>query len=203
MIDNIQRLRDEAKVQISDAPTSEDLERLRVQYLGKKGILTTFLHQLKELEPDKRREAVAFVQKSAAVALPDDLMMTSKQVVQLHQAGMQIGAHTCSHPILAALSDDHANEEIRRSKSALEMLLGEPVGLFAYPNGKPGKDYLAKHAQLVRQAGFMAAVSTAPGVSSATTDQFQLPRFSPWDTNQLRYGVRMLSNLRLVQPQVA
>ena len=83
------------------------------------------------------------------------------------------------------------------------MLLGEPVGLFAYPNGKPGKDYLAKHAQLVRQAGFMAAVSTARGVSSATTDQFQLPRFSPWDTNQLRYGVRMLSNLRLVQPQVA
>ncbi len=161
------------------------------------------LQHIKYLEPAKRREAVEFVQRSVGCSLPDDLMMTSSQVVQLHRAGMQIGAHTCSHPILASISDDDAMHEIRRSKEALQSLLQEPVTLFAYPNGKPGKDYLAKHAMMVKQAKFTAAVSTSAGVSSANTDRFQLARFSPWDAGKLRYGVRMMLNLRNVNPMVA
>ena len=35
--------------------------------------------------------------------LPDDLMMTSGQVRQLAEAGMEIGAHTMTHPILRTL----------------------------------------------------------------------------------------------------
>ncbi len=161
------------------------------------------LGKIKYLEPASRQQAVALVHQSAGVALPDNLMMSSTQVLKLRQAGMQIGAHTCSHPILAGLSDDNALAEIRGSKTALESLLDEPVVLFAYPNGKPGKDYLAKHASMVREAGFSAAVSTAPGVSSAATDLFQLPRFSPGDTGRFRYGLRMLSNLRAIEPQMA
>jgi peptidoglycan/xylan/chitin deacetylase (PgdA/CDA1 family) len=160
------------------------------------------LGKIKYLEPAKREQAVAYVQQSVGKVLPDELMMKSKQVLQLRQAGMQIGAHTCSHPILASLPDAEAFDEIKGSKSALESLLGEPVRLFAYPNGKPGKDYLAKHAHMVRRAGFMAAVSTAPGVSTGATDPFQLPRFSPWDTGRLRYGMRMIANLRSVQTEV-
>jgi peptidoglycan/xylan/chitin deacetylase (PgdA/CDA1 family) len=165
--------------------------------------IEALLGKIKYLEPAKREQAVACVQQSVGRVLPDDLMMTSKQVLQLRQAGMQIGAHTCFHPILASIADVDAKSEITRSKIALESLLQEPVTLFAYPNGKPGKDYLAKHAFMVKQAGFAAAVSTAPGVSSVATDPFQLPRFSPWDAKRLRYGLRLLSNLRLVQPQIA
>ena len=165
--------------------------------------IESLLGKIKYLEPARRQQAVALVHQSAGVALPDDLMLSSNQVLKLRQAGMQIGAHTCSHPILAGLSDDNALAEIRGSKTALESLLDEPVVLFAYPNGKPGKDYLAKHASMVREAGFSAAVSTAPGVSSAATDLFQLPRFSPWDTGRFRYGLRMLSNLRAIEPQMA
>ena len=165
--------------------------------------IETLLGCIKYLEPARRNEAVAFVQQSVRSALPDDLMMSSKQVMQLRQAGMQIGAHTCTHPILSSLPDEDGLDEIKRSKAVLESLLHEPVSLFAYPNGKPGQDYLAKHVKMVQQAGFAAAVSTSPGVSSAATDLFQLPRFSPWDAAQLRYGVRMLSNLRNVAPAIA
>jgi peptidoglycan/xylan/chitin deacetylase (PgdA/CDA1 family) len=42
-------------------------------------------------------------------------MMTSAQVRALHAAGMQIGAHTVSHPILARLQDDDALEEMASS----------------------------------------------------------------------------------------
>lgn len=59
MIDHIQRIREEAETKISGAPDSTELERLRIHYLGKKGLITNLLHQLKDLTPDKRREVGA------------------------------------------------------------------------------------------------------------------------------------------------
>ncbi len=56
MIENIERIRDEARSQISSAPDPHELDRIRVHYLGKKGLLTGLLHQLKDLTPDKRKE---------------------------------------------------------------------------------------------------------------------------------------------------
>lgn len=169
----------------------------------KRVAIGALLGRIKHLEPEKRNQAVAFVQSEVAVALPQDLMMTSQQVIELRNAGMQIGAHTCTHPILAKLSDCEAMAEMTNSKSALEGLLDESVSLFAYPNGKPGQDYLSKHAHMARRAGFSAAVTTAMGVSSPTTDPFQLPRFSPWDRTKLRYGVRLMLNMRTASPQMA
>lgn len=164
--------------------------------------ITTLLGHIKYLEPARRREAVAFVKETVGLPLPENLMMTSKQVVQLHQAGMQIGAHTRTHPILARLPELQALDEIRGSKLALESLLDVPVHLFAYPNGQPDKDYNAQHVRMVQQAGFTGAVSTAAGAAAMHSDVYQLPRFSPWDGSPIRYGVRMLSNL-LKPPAVA
>lgn len=164
--------------------------------------ITTLLGHIKYLEPARRREAVAFVKETVGLPLPENLMMTSKQVVQLHQAGMQIGAHTRTHPILARLPESQALDEIRGSKLALESLLDVPVHLFAYPNGQPDKDYNAQHVRMVQQAGFTGAVSTAAGAAAMHSDVYQLPRFSPWDGSPIRYGVRMLSNL-LKPPAVA
>jgi len=56
MIDNIERIQQEARSQIAAAPSPQDLDKLRVHYLGKKGLLTNLLHQLKDLDQEKRRE---------------------------------------------------------------------------------------------------------------------------------------------------
>ena len=56
MIDNIKRIKEEATGRITSAPDVEELERLRVHYLGKKGLLTSLLHQLKSLTPEQRKE---------------------------------------------------------------------------------------------------------------------------------------------------
>jgi phenylalanyl-tRNA synthetase alpha chain len=61
MIENIQRIRDEARSQISLAPNPQELDRLRVHYLGKKGLITSLLHQLKEFDQDKRKELGAIL----------------------------------------------------------------------------------------------------------------------------------------------
>lgn len=165
--------------------------------------IESLLGQIKYLEPLPRQKTVQQVVSIAGRSLPDDLMMRSEQVCQLRNAGMQIGAHTCSHPILEKIPDGHALAEIKGSKASLESLLGESVSLFAYPNGKPDTDYSAKHVEMVRQAGFVAAFSTAHGVASQTTDIYQLPRFTPWDRTRSRFAIRLLANLGSGVPLVA
>lgn len=149
----------------------------------------------KYLPPAQRQQLVDAVAARARVVPPSDLMMRSEQLLELHRMGMQIGAHTVSHPILARLPREEARAEIVQSKRALEAIIGAPVSLFAYPNGKPGEDYAPESVALAREAGFAAAVSTQPGVSDRRTDPFQLRRFTPWDRQRLRFGLRMARNL--------
>jgi hypothetical protein len=56
---------------------------------------------------------------------------------------------------------------------------------------------MPEHAALVREVGFSLAVTTAPGAASASTDRFLLPRFTPWDRNHFRFGLRMARNMRM------
>lgn len=169
----------------------------------RRAAIETLLGRIKYLEPGQRQEVVQSIVDKVGEHLPDDQMMRSEQVLELRNAGMQIGAHTGSHPILQRIPDAQALAEITSSKAALESLLGEPVTLFAYPNGKPDVDYSARHVAMVRQAGFVAAVSTAPGAAVQASDIYQLPRFTPWDRTRSRYGLRLLANLRSGAPRVA
>ncbi len=134
--------------------------------------------------------------RAGVAALPDNLMMRRDQVRALHRAGMQIGAHTVTHPILARLDAGQARAEIENGKRDLEGIVGQAITLFAYPNGRPGTDYTNQTRAIVREAGFRAAVSTAWGFSDKRTDIFQLPRFTPWDSSGTRFGLRLLGNLR-------
>ena len=126
--------------------------------------------------------------------LPDRLMMTRQQVQQLHLEGMEIGAHTVSHPILTTLTLAQARTEILEGRRALQSVIDAPVDVMAYPNGQPDKDYSAEHVELLRDAGFRGAVTTATGVASSAADPFQLPRVSPWDRSRLRWSIRLFRN---------
>jgi peptidoglycan/xylan/chitin deacetylase (PgdA/CDA1 family) len=154
---------------------------------------------LKYRERTQRAKLVDAIARQSGVELPTDLMMTSKQVATLAGAGMEIGAHTLTHPILAQLDDGAAADEILSNRDRLQQITGKPVTLFAYPNGKPDRDYAARDVRIVRDGGFKAAVSTAWGVATATSDLFELPRFTPWDRSLLRFGGRLALNRRRTQ----
>ena len=126
-------------------------------------------------------------------------MMTADDVGRLHAQGMTIGAHTVNHPILTRISDAEARTEIELSRRHLEEITGASVRLFAYPNGKPTDDYGLRHVEMVRELGFDGAVSTAWGAARRGSDPFQLPRFTPWDRQRWRYGLRLLRNF--VEPR--
>ncbi len=122
-------------------------------------------------------------------------MLTTEMLQQLHQAGVEIGAHTNRHPILARLSNQEAEREILEGKRWLEAHLHTEVQVFAYPNGKPGVDYGPRDADLARKLGFIGAVSTAWGAASRKTDPYQLPRFSPWAQDSWGFTMQLARNL--------
>ena len=95
----------------------------------------------KHLPPDERQDRVDDL-AGRVPALPSALMMTKDQLYALAASPLAtIGGHTRTHPILASISDSDAEEEIEGGKRDLEDLTQREITLFAYPNGKFGRDY--------------------------------------------------------------
>lgn len=166
----------------------------------RRAAVDAILVRAKHLEgTDRVRVTRAIIAAAGSGEIPGP-MMRPDQLRSLRGMGMDIGAHTVSHPILTRLPPAQARAEIAQGKQQLESILGEPVRLFAYPNGVPCQDYASEHVQMVRECGFSAAVSTAWGAARATSPRFQLPRFTPWDRSRVRWGVRLAANLRRPEP---
>lgn len=162
----------------------------------KREAIRLLIQQIKYHPIQKRLELTSNITDLAKAKPPSDLMMTTEEVIQLDLTGMQIGAHTVSHPILAKTDLSEARLEIQESKRYLEETLGKKIRLFAYPNGKPNIDYLKEHVALIKELGFDAAVSTAIGSANIkSADLYQLPRFTPWEKTKLRFGFSLLKNL--------
>ncbi|WP_246194744.1 polysaccharide deacetylase family protein [Allochromatium palmeri] len=161
-------------------------------------LIKHILPKVKYLSVTARAQAVDAIVARLKVDiadLPRDLMLTTEMLQALHQAGVEIGAHTRRHPILAGLSDYEAEQEIAEGKHWLEECLKTEIRVFAYPNGKPGVDYSPRDADLAKKLGFIGAVSTAWGAASRKTDPYQLPRFSPWTHNSWGFTMQLSRNL--------
>jgi peptidoglycan/xylan/chitin deacetylase (PgdA/CDA1 family) len=162
---------------------------------ARRSAISSILPVLKYLPGLEREERAAYLSELAAIADKSNLMMREEQVRALHDAGMEIGAHTVTHPILLNTAPDIARREIVDSGQRLAQIVGRPIRLFAYPNGKPGQDYGPEHVRMVRDAGYGAAVATQWGVATAQSDRFQLPRFTPWERTPGRFVLRMILNM--------
>jgi peptidoglycan/xylan/chitin deacetylase (PgdA/CDA1 family) len=163
-------------------------------FASRRATIERILKSVKHRPNGQREQAVQFLVQCVGKPLPDDLMLTDAQLLELRRQGMDIGAHTMWHPILVNVPSRTAREEIVGGRDRLVELLREPVPLFAYPNGKPHQDYAYEHVQMVRSAGFAAAVSTAEGVATARSDIYQLPRQQPWDRNPLSFPLRLATS---------
>jgi peptidoglycan/xylan/chitin deacetylase (PgdA/CDA1 family) len=94
---------------------------------------------------------------------------------QLAAAGMTVGAHTLSHPILAQQPVELAWQEISGIRDILEDALGQPVWALAYPFGTAAT-VTARELLMAEQAGFGCAFLNAGGGFGARRDRFAMPR---------------------------
>jgi peptidoglycan/xylan/chitin deacetylase (PgdA/CDA1 family) len=152
----------------------------------------------------KVREYVKYLnwkQRDAATDLivnqlgsPDDgsQMMQVNDLRELVAQGMAVGSHSHNHLIPTRCTPNEFLADIRKSKETIQGIIGKETELFAFPNGKIGKDYSAQHSQLVSDAGFKFALTTDVKVSRQNLNQFAIPRYTPWDNNQLRFKLRVI-----------
>jgi phosphatidylinositol alpha-1,6-mannosyltransferase len=158
-------------------------------------LIADLQERLKYAPLAERIGAIEMLESQAVSPLirPENFGRTA--VRELHSQGFEIGGHTVSHPILNECSDEQAMQEIGSCKEELEGIIGGKVHSFAYPNGRPVKDYQAKHVAMVKACGYRAAVATSGGAAKRSSDPFQLPRFTPWGTTENRIALQLARNL--------
>ncbi|MEZ6064886.1 MAG: polysaccharide deacetylase family protein [Planctomycetaceae bacterium] len=68
-------------------------------------------------------------------ALDEPVWMSWEMVREMRRAGMAIGGHTVTHPILSRLPEARQRWEVAECKRRIEAELGEPIDAFSYPVG--------------------------------------------------------------------
>ncbi len=99
-------------------------------------------------------------------------LMSDAQIKAWHTAGMEVGAHSRTHPRLSKCTDEELQQELAGSKADLETLTGVPVSQFCYPYG----DLDARVAAAVRSAGYSAATTVQRGRACPGDDLMLLRR---------------------------
>jgi peptidoglycan/xylan/chitin deacetylase (PgdA/CDA1 family) len=103
------------------------------------------------------------------------LVLDRSELHDLSEAGMCIGAHTLSHPVLSQSSSDIAWHEISESKRHLEQALGREMWAMAYPFGD-SSSVTSRELQMSERAGFKCAFLNVAGEFTTQTPKFSLPR---------------------------
>ena len=112
----------------------------------------------------------------------ENLTCQVKECLEKDLSLVTIGAHTVTHPSLAALPKHVQREEIFASKAALEQQFRRKITTFSYPFGTK-YDYNEDTMAICREAGFKKVASNYSGIWENGGDAFQIPRniVRDWD----------------------
>jgi peptidoglycan/xylan/chitin deacetylase (PgdA/CDA1 family) len=118
----------------------------------------------------------------------EDLWMTWGMVRELHAAGMSIGGHTVTHPVLARLSPERQREELLACARRLSEEVGVAMRWFAYPVGTLDA-FTPLTGQLLRECGVELAFSFYGGLARPA------PRWDPFDVPRTHIGPALVPQL--------
>lgn len=106
-------------------------------------------------------------------------LMENHHILELSEAGIEIGAHSMTHSKLTALDERNAWNEISRSRILLEIILNKPVLSFSYPYGFVNDSVKS----MVSDAGFTHACSVWSGPLMFGKDNFELRRIPVFNSS--------------------
>jgi peptidoglycan/xylan/chitin deacetylase (PgdA/CDA1 family) len=126
--------------------------------------------QVRDALPALRRAGWPAVLNLTLANLPD--IGGTRGGKRLIAAGWEIDSHTLTHPDLTTLSDADLRRELRESRARITRLFGQPASFLCYPSGR----YDARVIQAVRDAGYLAATTVAPGYAQPNANPYALAR---------------------------
>src|SRR5262249_1867638 len=99
-------------------------------------------HACFSLTPPERKQALATFSRDMGVSLPaqpprEFAASTWNDLRSMNPGIVELGSHSCSHPILSRCSDEELETELVQSKETIERQTGRSVKSFCYPNGQP------------------------------------------------------------------
>jgi peptidoglycan/xylan/chitin deacetylase (PgdA/CDA1 family) len=132
------------------------------------------IESLKRRAPLERDRWLGVFERSVerAEVVSDDRVLSREEIRELAAAGVRIGSHTQSHPLLTRIPPEEAQYEVRASKLAIEQLLGGDCEAFAYPDG----DWSPEIRRIVEEADYRLACTTDRGAWTRTSDPLAIPR---------------------------
>lgn len=104
--------------------------------------------------------------------------LTWAQIREMADAGMEIGAHTYSHPNLAALNGAACRAELIASKDILEQRIGRVVSTMAYPFGKPGRHFNRETLAHAAESGYSYAAAVLFRALRTNDSPLAIPRIT-------------------------
>ena len=123
------------------------------------------------------------------------VLATWEECGALREAGMEVGAHTLTHPFLSTLPAAEQAVEIGGSFDLIESRLGVRPRGFAYPGG----DHDTASVSATRAAGAAWAVTTRAGENRTGTPVFELLRRGLSEGACLGPGGRFSERLTLAE----
>jgi peptidoglycan/xylan/chitin deacetylase (PgdA/CDA1 family) len=138
---------------------------------------------MKRIPNDDRLEVLEKLPRLLDVELPaqppeSHTPLRWDDVRSMAQHGVELGAHTRTHPILSRLeTSEQLEAEISGSKQRIEQETGVEVRHFCYPNGTPA-DISTQAIALVKTSGFVTAVTAIRDVNRVGVDPFELRRIA-------------------------
>ena len=112
-------------------------------------------------------------------------MLNWREIAEIAEAGIEIGAHSHEHPELDRLPGDKLRDELDGPKRTLEDKLGLAVPGMAYPFGL----WNAKARRAAREAGYTYAYAVGEALTTSGSDLFTLPRLTVDRTTTMeRFG---------------
>jgi len=128
-----------------------------------------------------------------AAGTPLDRTLSWGQLAELSSAGVEIAAHSHSHPQLDQISEPRLRVELARSRRLLEDRLGHAVCSLAYPYG-----YSSKRVRAVaREIGYRQAAVVANAVAPSACDPFRVPRLTIRRSTSLAVFARVVNQQRI------
>ena len=95
--------------------------------------------------------------------------LNSKEILQMKDY-IDFQSHSCFHPCLPSCTKDECKNEIFKSKSDIESLIGYECEHFCYPNG----DYTDREIEIVKDAGYLSARTIDFGWNDLNTNPYKL-----------------------------
>jgi len=139
------------------------------------------LDDLRHMPAEDRDRCLAAFAKRRGVRLPERPpepfeLVSWQDLERLARIELvDIGSHSRTHRLLADAGADDSWDEIDGSRRELEGRLQVEIASFCFPTGRPS-DYRPEHVEMVARAGYVCATAAHPGLVTAESNRFALPR---------------------------